>query len=110
MTPSGFTESEVESAALAWLEGLGYTILHGPDIAPGEPFAERDDYSQVVLERRLRQALQRLNPQAPPDALDEASPGPTRPRWSPTTTPCTATWSKACRSRSRARTALFAAT
>ena len=38
---SGFTESEVESAALAWLEGLGYTILHGPDIAPGESFAER---------------------------------------------------------------------
>jgi type I restriction enzyme R subunit len=26
-----FTESVVEEAALAWLEGLGYTILHGPD-------------------------------------------------------------------------------
>jgi len=36
-----FTESVVEEAALAWLEGLGYTILHGPDIAHGEPFAER---------------------------------------------------------------------
>jgi type I restriction enzyme R subunit len=67
-----FTESIVEEAALAWLESLGYTIMHGPDIAPGEPFAERDDYGQVVLEGRLRQALQRLNPQAPPDALDEA--------------------------------------
>ena len=59
-----FTESIVEEAALAWLEGLGYGIHHGPDIAPGEPFAERDDYGQVVLERRL-------NPQAPPDALDD---------------------------------------
>ena len=52
-----FTESVVEDAALAWLESLGYAILHGPEIAPGEPFAERDDYGEVVLESRLRQAL-----------------------------------------------------
>jgi type I restriction enzyme R subunit len=36
-----FTESEVEQAALAWLESLGYTILHGPDVAPGEPRVKR---------------------------------------------------------------------
>ena len=67
-----FTESEVEQAALTWLASLGYTILHGPDIAPGQPSAERDEYGQVVLERRLRQALHRLNPQAPPPAREEA--------------------------------------
>ena len=76
---STFTESIVEQAALAWLEDLGYTILHGPNIAPGEPAAERDDYGQVVLERRLRQALQQLNPQIPPSALDEALRRLTRP-------------------------------
>ncbi len=76
---SAFTESIVEEAALAWLESLGYAILHGPDIAPGEPFAEREDYGQVVLERRLRQALHRLNPDAPPGALDEAFRRLTRP-------------------------------
>ena len=76
-----FTESIVEEATLAWLEGLGYTILSGPEIAPGEPFAERERYGQVILERRLRQALQRLNPQAPPDALDEAFRKLTRPGW-----------------------------
>ena len=32
-----FTESVVEDAALAWLESLGYTIKHGPEIAPREP-------------------------------------------------------------------------
>ena len=32
-----FTESVVEDAALAWLEGLGYAVLHGPEIAAGEP-------------------------------------------------------------------------
>ncbi len=61
-----FTESEVEDAALAWLEGLGYTVFHGPEIAPGEPFAERETYTQVVLAGRLRQALTRLNPSVPP--------------------------------------------
>jgi type I restriction enzyme, R subunit len=32
---TNFTESIVEEAALAWLEELGYTILHGPAIAVG---------------------------------------------------------------------------
>ena len=53
---TAFTESVVEDAALAWLEGLGYAVLHGPDIAAGEPGAERSDpnYRDVVLEGRLR--------------------------------------------------------
>ncbi len=67
-----FTESEVESAALAWLESLGWQIKHGPEIAPGEPFAERDDYREVILPQRLKDALARLNPELPIEALDEA--------------------------------------
>ena len=57
-----FTESIVEDAALAWLGGLGYAILHGPEIAVDMPGAERADpgYRDVVLERRVRQALGRL--------------------------------------------------
>jgi len=31
-----FSESVVEDAALAWLEALGYAVLHGPDIAAGK--------------------------------------------------------------------------
>ena len=72
MTMNSFTESVVEQAALAWLESIGYLILFGPEIAPGMPAAERENYGQVVLERRLRQALERLNPDVPPDALEEA--------------------------------------
>ena len=60
---ASFTESVIEQAALAWLEALGYGVLHGPEIAPGEPAAERENYEQVIVESRLRQALQRLNPQ-----------------------------------------------
>jgi type I restriction enzyme R subunit len=76
---NAFTESTVEQAALAWLESLGYTITHGPDIAPGELAAERQDYGQVVLEDRLRQALAALNPDLPTEALDDAFRKLTRP-------------------------------
>ena len=37
-------EADVEQAALEWLSGLGWQALHGPDIAPDGPNAERDDY------------------------------------------------------------------
>ena len=69
-----FTESTVEQAALTWLEGLGFAVLNGPEIAAGEPTAERTDpnYRDVVLERRLRQVLVRLNPDLPAEALEDA--------------------------------------
>lgn len=72
--PQNFTESEVETATLVWLEGLGYDIVHGPDIAAGEPAAERSDsrYRDAILEGRLRQALVRLNPELPTEAIDDA--------------------------------------
>ena len=69
---TGFAESTVEDAALAWLESLSWNIAYGPDIAPDTPGAERGDYGAVVLERRLRATLVRLNPTLPPDALDDA--------------------------------------
>ena len=67
-----FTESEVEAAALEWLEDLGWTLAHGPDIAPHASGAERTDYREAVLKQRLRDALDRLNPALPADALDDA--------------------------------------
>ncbi|TAK43991.1 MAG: type I restriction endonuclease subunit R [Betaproteobacteria bacterium] len=72
MTERGVTESVVELAALAWLESVGWTGLNGAEIAPGEPAAERDDYGQVVLTQRLRDALARLNPVLPAEALKDA--------------------------------------
>ena len=51
------TEADVEEAALGWLDSLGWTVAHGPDIAPDTPGAERSDYGQALLERRLRDAL-----------------------------------------------------
>jgi type I restriction enzyme, R subunit len=51
------TESVVEQAALDWLGGLGYEVLSGLPIAPGEPAAERADYKQVYLFDRLQTKL-----------------------------------------------------
>ncbi|HHH46921.1 MAG TPA: type I restriction endonuclease subunit R, partial [Thiotrichales bacterium] len=69
---SRLAESDVEAAALAWLEGLGWTISHGPDIAPDTSAAERGDYGEVVLAERLREALANLNPDLATEALDDA--------------------------------------
>ena len=66
------TEADVESAALDWLSALGWRVAHGSDIVPDAPGAERDDYGQAVLERRLRDALAELNPGLPASALDDA--------------------------------------
>jgi type I restriction enzyme R subunit len=67
-----FTESDVELAALEWLEEVGYAVVGGPEIAPGEPAAERESYRDVILAGHLREALARLNPMLPPEALDDA--------------------------------------
>ena len=69
---ASFSESVVEDAALVWLESLGYAVKHGPEIAPGELFAERRDYGQVMLVTRLREALVRLNATLPTEAIDDA--------------------------------------
>ena len=74
-----FDESVVEQAALAWLESVGWQVRNGAEMAPGEPAAERDDYAQVVLAQRLRDALWRLNPALPAEALEDAFRKLTRP-------------------------------
>ena len=66
------SESDIEQLALGWLEGLGWRTVHGPDIGPDGPNAERSDFGQVVLERRIRDALADLNPSLPAEALEDA--------------------------------------
>ncbi|MDR1806696.1 MAG: type I restriction endonuclease subunit R [Propionibacteriaceae bacterium] len=65
------TEDELERWVLEMLAEVGWSHVYGPAIAPGEPGAERDDYRDVILEGRLRQAVVRLNPQLPPPAVED---------------------------------------
>ena len=76
---SAFTESVVEQAALAWLESAGWQVAHGPDIGPvggtltpALSLGERQSYGEVVLAQRLRDALARLNPALPAEAVNDA--------------------------------------
>ncbi|PSB24021.1 type I restriction endonuclease subunit R [Stenomitos frigidus] len=69
---SSMSEAMIEEATLAWFRALDYTTLHGSDLAPGEPQAERETYSEVVLEARLRSALAKINAKVPVEALDDA--------------------------------------
>ncbi len=65
-------ESDIETATLEWLTDLGYTVRHGPDIAPDTSNAERSTYKEVILTRRLQDAVAHLNPTIPTDAQEEA--------------------------------------
>jgi type I restriction enzyme R subunit len=77
MSPAGAStrkvaESDLEDLALLHFAQLGYECIHGPDIAPEEPAAERAGFGDVVLRGRLEEALYRLNPEAPDGARAEA--------------------------------------
>ncbi len=69
---SAFNENTVELAALEYFAELGYHTLHGPNIAPGEPVAERDSHEEVFLWGRLHDAIRRINPGTSPALVDEA--------------------------------------
>ena len=68
------TESNTEQDTLDTLELLGYEVAYGPDIAYDGDRAERDSrakYSDVVLQGRLRYAVERFNSELPDEAIDE---------------------------------------
>jgi type I restriction enzyme R subunit len=67
-----FTESILEEAVLEYMGSLTWEVLFGPEIAPGEPGAERSEYREVLLNSRLHSALERLNPSLPVEAIEDA--------------------------------------
>lgn len=66
------TEDQLEQETLAWLAELGYEVHSGPDIAHDGGNPQRASYRQVVLPFRLREAIQRLNPNVPTAAREDA--------------------------------------
>lgn len=65
-------ESVVEDAAISWFAQIGYTVGHGPNLAPGEPGAERSSFADVILTGRRQDAIHRLNPLIPQEAQEDA--------------------------------------
>ncbi len=66
------TENDIELLALQRLEALGWSYAYGPDIAPDGPAKERENWSDVVLEERLRDAIARINPDVPAHLREQA--------------------------------------
>ncbi len=72
MASNKYNESELEIAALEWLEELGFDKAFGPDIGPEGDYPERQDYNDVVLIERFKESLFRFNKHIPKSALEEA--------------------------------------
>ncbi|PWH12855.1 MAG: DEAD/DEAH box helicase [Anaerolineae bacterium] len=66
------SEADVESLALDWLKELGWVVRSGEEFLPETPGSERQSLSEVILVKRLKQAIERLNPHLPSSAHDEA--------------------------------------
>ncbi len=67
------TEDQLEKQCLEWFQGTGWSQAHGPDISPDGSAPERTDYRETVLAGRLFRAMERLNPEVPASALEEAA-------------------------------------
>ena len=66
------TEDQLEQETLGWLSDVGYTLLNGPEIAFDGLTPERTNYVQTYLPNRVRAAVNRLNPNIPAVARDDA--------------------------------------
>ncbi len=77
---SKLTESQIENLAISLFEKKGYQYFYGPDIAPdaensqGENSAGfvRESFAEVVLVSILKKAIERINPQIPLSAREDA--------------------------------------
>lgn len=85
---TSFTESEIEAFSLDELQGLGFSYIPGPVIAPNEETGQgfliaeptplygrpekRASYSVVILKLTLEHAIHKLNPKVPESARQEA--------------------------------------
>src|SRR5574337_377801 len=68
------SEADVEENVLDVLESLGYKIIRGDneDYQPRGKSALRNDYKDVILVERLREALRRINPSISEDVREQA--------------------------------------
>ncbi len=62
----------IAPSLLTWFEVIGYTVLLEPDIVLGKHQIGRSSYSDVVLCQRLHNALQKINPTKPDQAIAAA--------------------------------------
>ena len=66
------SEADVEQLVLDRLSALGYAVLRDAEIGPDGKAPEREAYADVILQKRLTAAIDRLNPAIPTEARGDA--------------------------------------
>lgn len=66
------TENIIEESAIEILQSQGWEFANGKEISPEGLFCERENYSQIILVNRLRNAISKINPDIPLDAQEAA--------------------------------------
>ena len=65
-------EETVELQSIEWFEELGYRYKNGYEISPDGNEPERDEFRKVILEKRLRTALIRINSDIPSQKINNS--------------------------------------
>lgn len=55
-------EDQLEQNIIEIIQNQRYTYIYGPNIDPGTPNSERDTFDQVILVKRLKENINKLNP------------------------------------------------
>ncbi len=66
------SEAKLEEALLEQFRAIGYTIEREEDIGPDGKSPERESHDEVILKKRLNDAVARLNPDLPLEARQDA--------------------------------------
>ena len=56
------TEDQLEQNIIEIIQNQGYKYIYGPNIDPGTPNSERESFDDVILVKRLRENIDKLNP------------------------------------------------
>lgn len=66
------SENIIEESAIEILQSQGWEYVNGKEISPEGLFCERENFSEVVLVKRLREAIAKINHNIPADAQEAA--------------------------------------
>ncbi|MFC0323903.1 type I restriction endonuclease subunit R [Gallibacterium melopsittaci] len=67
----GINESVIEQQAIDTLQNLGWQYAYGKEILADCQYPWRENSQEVILSPLLHDAIAKLNPQLPPDSIDE---------------------------------------
>lgn len=77
-----YNEEAYERQCFDWLQGIGWNLAKGPEIAHDGMMPERTSHKDILLVERLEEAISRINPGTPKDVIQKVrqlleSPGET---------------------------------